>query len=895
MRPVRTLALVFVVVLLTTLHLSSALAATFTVDNVGDAADFSTSDGVCDTNDSSGNGPCTLRAAIQQANSTLGSDLVFFNIPGAGSHTIQPASALPTITDPVIINGYSEPGSSPNTSATSISAVLMIELDGINAGPSTDGLTVTGSGTTVQGLVIRRFGGNGIQFASATGGSVRGNFIGTDVTGTLDLGNLNAGVFVNSSTNVEVGTTALSTRNLISGNEAHGVSIGGGTGNLVAGNLVGTDKTGALALRNSGNGVYVSGSSGNLIGGTGSTAHNVISGNAFDGVRIEGAGATGNQVLGNLIGTNASSSALMGNFRNGVAVAGVSGNAIGGTATGAGNVIAGNDSAGVAVQSGGTGNTIRGNSTYSNGGSGIDNASGGNLELAPPVISSTGSAAGTACANCTIDVYSDDLNEGRVYHGQTTADATGRWRFSGAVTGPLVTATATDASGNTSEFAYPFPLTEFSGIVAHPVGSVAWLWTPTKVYAVDFNAPTVASEVTVGGSSIADVRGVVAHPVGPKAWFWTPSKVYAADFNAPTVASEVTVGGASITSPAGTGLVVVTTGIAPGSPEFGSAVIGSGAGITNYTSPYTVATVGASPGMPYVLAPEVCAAANRTVITSGYALVGSFFSGTGFVDVGPNSALLITAPQLQDSDGDGWANPCDNCPLRANADQALPSWSIPANDPDCDGLSGATEAYCGANPESMNSIPERIDGAFAPTDDDGDTLIGEVLPPGAAALDCDGDGYSGAPESGAPLCGNRANDDGVISAGSDDSVVDDGCPGGPPQVGAYSEAQFNITLTDQDPCGMNGWPSDFLAGGIFGSTNRVLIDDLNSFLSPRRLDTNPGDQNFNTRWDLVPGRGIFNDWINIQDFNALLGGTTAYPPMLGGERALNGPSCPWPP
>jgi hypothetical protein len=131
-------------------------------------------------------------------------------------------------------------------------------------------------------------------------------------------------------------------------------------------------------------------------------------------------------------------------------------NAIGGPAAGEGNLIAFNNEIGVRVSDAGTsGNRIRANSIHSNGGKGIDSTFGGNTELAPPVITGFGSVMGTACPNCTIDIYSDDEDEGRVYEGSTTADGAGDWTFDGSPEGPNVTATATDAAGNTSEFSAP--------------------------------------------------------------------------------------------------------------------------------------------------------------------------------------------------------------------------------------------------------------------------------------------------------------------------------------------------------------------------------------------------------------------------------------------------------
>jgi hypothetical protein len=158
--------------------------------------------------------------------------------------------------------------------------------------------------------------------------------------------------------------------------------------------------------------------------------------------------------------------------------------------------------------------------------------------------------------------------------------------------------------------------------------------------------------------------------------------------------------------------------------------------------------------------------------------------------------------------------------------------------------------------------------------------------------DSDLDGYSDAAEAGTPLCGDARNEDGIIAFGaSDDSVVDDGCPGGPQQEGAYSESQFNIGTSPTDACGTDGFPPDFVSGGIPNSTNAVNVTDLTSFLAPtRRLDTSPGHPSFNQRWDIVPGRGLFTSWINVNDLTSVL---TIKPPAApwNGSRAFGGPAC----
>src|SRR4029077_11310944 len=110
-------------------------------------------------------------------------------ISGAGVHTVSPSLALPTITDAVLIDGYTQTGSSVNTLSVGDNAVLTIELDGTGAG-SANGLWLgAGSdGSTIRGLVINRFSLDGIQIDS-TGNVIVGNWIGTDSTGALDFGN----------------------------------------------------------------------------------------------------------------------------------------------------------------------------------------------------------------------------------------------------------------------------------------------------------------------------------------------------------------------------------------------------------------------------------------------------------------------------------------------------------------------------------------------------------------------------------------------------------------------------------------------------------------------------------------------------------------------------------
>ncbi len=331
-----------------------AYGATLTVDSTADTSDFSTADGVCDTDDGVGDGPCTLRAAIEQANFDSGTDTIEFSIVGVGPHTIGPGSALPTITDPVLIDGTSEPD---------FVSTPVVELDGSSAGAGTDGLNITAGSSTVKGLVINRFGGDGIQLSTSGGNTIQGNYIGTDATGTADAGNSSVGVYVVSVPGNTIGGTAAGAGNVISGNNSNGVFIAGSAaaGNTIQGNYIGTDATGTADVGNSGAGVYVGFAPGNTIGGTAAGARNVISGSNGSGVSIVGNTATGNTIRGNYIGTDVSGAADLGNTAEGVSILGAPSNTVGGTSAGGRNVISGNDGHGVSIAGTASGNKIQGN------------------------------------------------------------------------------------------------------------------------------------------------------------------------------------------------------------------------------------------------------------------------------------------------------------------------------------------------------------------------------------------------------------------------------------------------------------------------------------------------------------------------------------------------------
>ncbi|RMD86334.1 MAG: T9SS C-terminal target domain-containing protein [Calditrichaeota bacterium] len=372
---------------------------------------------VTNTNDS---GDGSLRRAIIGANTTAGTDTIIFNIPGTGPHTIQLSSPLPPIQESLFIDGYSQPGSVKNSNpfGQGVNSVIMIIIDGTNAGIGIDGLRILKGNCIIQGLQIRKFsdagiellsegniisgnfifnnggdglqirtshntiggtdpearnlisgnGGNGIRLSvAADSNKIQGNYIGVSLDGTKSLPNQLNGIVIFNARDNQIGGKIPGSGNVISGSaQADGVLIASNdssaTGNKVQGNRIGTDAAGLNPLKNARHGVWVRDTPDNLIGGTEIGSGNVISGNDSLGVKISGRPATGNLVQGNLIGTDVTGTIKIGNGRHGILLENAPNNLIGGTVTGAGNIISGNRIAGVVISKPlSTGNLIQGN------------------------------------------------------------------------------------------------------------------------------------------------------------------------------------------------------------------------------------------------------------------------------------------------------------------------------------------------------------------------------------------------------------------------------------------------------------------------------------------------------------------------------------------------------
>jgi len=314
-------------------------AATFTVTNTGDS------------------GTGSLRQAILDANANPGLDTIAFDITSgcaaSGVCTITPAGNLPTITDPVILDGYTQPGSSANTLAVGSNAILLIEIDATNMSPA---LVLAGpngagsSGSTIRGLVIDHIGADGISIGSGFGvGSdddvIRGNFLGVDPTGTANS-STGTPLACETSSGAIIGGSAPADRNVISSTN-NAISWNTCSDASIQGNYIGVNAAGTAALP-AFNGINMGQGSGNHIGGTAPGEGNLIANFQDSGIRISLADDT--VVQGNLVGTDATGTIRLANGVSGLTLADGAGNVVGGSAPGAGNLISG---ASVGIQMGG--------------------------------------------------------------------------------------------------------------------------------------------------------------------------------------------------------------------------------------------------------------------------------------------------------------------------------------------------------------------------------------------------------------------------------------------------------------------------------------------------------------------------------------------------------------
>ena len=307
---------------------------------------------VLNTNDV---GVGSLRSAITNANANFATapHRILFNLP-TNSTTIFLSNTV-TIAVPMLIDGSSQPN---------YAGAPIVELNGTRASSANSGLTLNSSNTIVRALVINRFPQDGVTISSGRSNHVEGCYIGTDRTGTNNAANRRDGIFINASVGNVIGGTNTSQRNVIGGTNLYAAIClldAGAPGNIILGNFIGLGADGVTRLRNQYHGFQVDNCPSNQIGGLVAGAGNVISGNDAIGVYLIGTSAKANVIQGNLIGLDATGTVVVSNGVDGITVEGGSYNQIGGTNSGARNVISGNGASGINIKAGATNNTAQGN------------------------------------------------------------------------------------------------------------------------------------------------------------------------------------------------------------------------------------------------------------------------------------------------------------------------------------------------------------------------------------------------------------------------------------------------------------------------------------------------------------------------------------------------------
>jgi parallel beta-helix repeat protein len=413
----------------------------------------------------------------------------------------------------------------------------------------------TSSGNTIGGTqaalrnVISGNGGSGVNVIgdpatkTADANMIQGNYLGTNLTGQAALGNGGRGIDLSGATTTTVGGSSPGARNIISGNAMQGITLHNeATGNVVQGNLIGTDVNGSTALGNGGDGIFIENAPANNVGGSSAAFRNVISANNGAGIHFLDTAAHDNFVQGNFIGADVNGTKDLGNLGDGIQIKNAAKNIIGGTTTGAGNLIAFNKANGInifeSMANTANGDSVLGNSIFGNAKLGIDladegvtandpddNDAGPNLLQNFPLITAaafsgtqlnvSGSLASGPSTTYRIELFGNSssdpsgFGEGQFYLGflSLTTDGNGNASFSSSVVASAgyqkIAATATDPGGNTSELSASV---DISGPPPSPTP------TPTATPGVVVN---VSTRLPVGTDDNVLIEGfIVQGPAG---------------------------------------------------------------------------------------------------------------------------------------------------------------------------------------------------------------------------------------------------------------------------------------------------------------------------------------------------------------------------------------------
>lgn len=312
---------------------------------------------VTNTNDS---GAGSLREALTSANSSVGADNVYFNIPltdpGYNAVTGTWIIALQT-TLPLISTGYVNIDATTQQSNQGNTNLHGYEIILLRNGTMDYPLAFVSPGNTFKGFIVQGFTyGLMIYNSTATGNTITQNYFGTNFSATAAAAqpNTHGIAFAGGAS----GNTI--SNNIISGNTLTGIAITGSSGNIMKSNRIGTDSTGVFAIPNN-YGIGMQDASSNIIGSLAPGEFNLISGNTTAGIVIDGLTSTGNQVFGNRVGTDINGTTSISN-ESGIILSYASHTIIGGTTYRHRNIISGNSGNGIVLNGTGTQqNLVKGN------------------------------------------------------------------------------------------------------------------------------------------------------------------------------------------------------------------------------------------------------------------------------------------------------------------------------------------------------------------------------------------------------------------------------------------------------------------------------------------------------------------------------------------------------
>jgi hypothetical protein len=336
--------------LLLIVTLLKGYAATFVVDNSADTDNLAAYTAADGTN--------TLRKCMRLANANANTptiDIINFAAGLTGGITITLTAALPFISDPLLIDGFTANGYAAPNPRVSI-------LGGAN--PNVFNLTSGGSNSTLRGFSLSNTANDAVYINGATNVTIAGCWIGLLATGALP-GTAAAkvgghGIYITgSSNNCIIGIATVAGKNVISGCLGHGVVAVNSSGVVFKNNYIGTNTTGTAAISNGIHGINIDGSPSAVIGGAAANEGNLISGNN-QGIIILNA-SNGAILKGNKIGTNLAGTAALANSANGVVIDNSTSAVVGGAAANEGNLLSGNTQSGIVFSNASSNAIIKGN------------------------------------------------------------------------------------------------------------------------------------------------------------------------------------------------------------------------------------------------------------------------------------------------------------------------------------------------------------------------------------------------------------------------------------------------------------------------------------------------------------------------------------------------------